>query len=132
LTPNLKTKTGRGDGCDMRDYTARRDLARLRKEVKDNYECKPDDGPELLAKVLDWTAAVGVGTTYIELSSPWENGCCKVFYPPREAPIIIECWRRESGSRRPHSAVGYGPHAPQNQHPDGSETDHALSIDLAQ
>ena len=63
---------------------------------------------------------------YIEPGSPWENGYCessngkvryeslngKIFYSPKEAQIVIEKWRGEYNTRRPHSALGYRPPAP--------------------
>ena len=85
-------------------------------------------GPEFIAqKVQDWIAAVGAKTAYIELGSPWENGYCEsfnarfrdellnreLFYSLREAQIVIEDWRKHYNTRRPHSALGYRPQAPE-------------------
>ncbi|WP_371808129.1 integrase core domain-containing protein [Ruegeria sp. HKCCD7239] len=77
--------------------------------------------------VRDWIAAVGAQTAYIEPGSPWENGYCEsfngrfrdellngeVFYSLREAQILIEQWRRHYNTKRPHSALGYRPPAPE-------------------
>ena len=71
--------------------------------------------------------AVGPKTAYIEPGSPWENGYCEsfngrmrdellngeIFYSLREAQIIIESWRKHYNTKRPHSALGYRPHAPE-------------------
>ncbi|EAQ47199.1 transposase orfB [Roseobacter sp. MED193] len=66
-------------------------------------------------------------TAYIEPGSPWENGYCEsyngrfrdellngeVFYSLREAQIMIEQWRKHYNTKRPHSALGYRPPAPE-------------------
>ena len=89
---------------------------------------RSDNGPEFVAQaVRDWIAAVGAKTAYIEPGSPWENGYCEsfncrfrdellngeVFYTLREAQIIIEKWRKHYNTKRPHSALGYRPPAPE-------------------
>ena len=89
---------------------------------------RSDNGPEFIAQaVRDWIAAVGTKTAYIEPGSPWENGYCEsfngrfrdellngeIFYSLREAQIIIEEWRRHYNTKRPHSALGYRPPAPE-------------------
>ena len=88
---------------------------------------RSDNGPEFVAKELrKWLAKVGTGTLYIEPGSPWENGYCEsfngklrdeclngeIFYSLKEAQIVIEKWRVEYNTRRPHSALGYRPPAP--------------------
>ncbi|GEM_PF-2954585 len=75
-------------------------------------------GPEFVAKgVRQWLAKPGTGTLYIKPGSPWENGYCEscngklrdeclngeIFYSLREAQIVIEQWRAEYNTRRPHS-----------------------------
>ncbi len=85
-------------------------------------------GPEFVAQaVRDWIAAVGAKTAYIEPGSPWENGYCEsfnarfrdelfdgeIFYSLREAQILIEQWRKHYNTKRPHSALGYRPPAPE-------------------
>ncbi len=89
---------------------------------------RSDNGPEFVAKaVQSWIAAVGAKTAYIERGSPWENGYIEsfngklrdellrgeVFYSLREAEVVIESWRRHYNTRRPHSALGYRPPAPE-------------------
>ena len=85
-------------------------------------------GPEFIAEaVRDWIKAVGAKTAYIEPGSPWENGYCEsfngrvrdellngeIFYSLKEAQIIIERWRTHYNTKRPHSALGYRPPAPE-------------------
>ena len=89
---------------------------------------RSDNGPEFIAEaVRDWIKAVGAKTAYIEPGSPWENGYCesfngrmrdellnrKIFYSMREAQNIIERWRSHYNTKRPHSALGYRPPAPE-------------------
>ena len=89
---------------------------------------RSDNSPEFIAQtVRDWIAAVGAKTAYIEPGSPWENGYCEsfnarfrdellngeIFYSLREAQIIIEEWRKHYNTKRPHSALGYRPPAPE-------------------
>jgi transposase InsO family protein len=88
---------------------------------------RSDNGPEFVARaVRDWLGRVGVTTLYIEPGSPWENGYCEsfngklgdellkieIFYTLLEAQVLIERWRRDDNTNRPHSALGYRPPAP--------------------
>jgi len=89
---------------------------------------RSDNGPEFVAEAVQlWINAVGAKTAYIEPGSPWENGYCEsfnarfrdelltgeIFYSLKEAQIIIEQWRRFYNTKRPHSALGYRPPAPE-------------------
>ena len=89
---------------------------------------RSDNGSEFTAKaVREWMGRVGVKTLYIEPGSPWENGynesfngklrdeCLNVelFNHLTEAKIIIEHWRRQYNTIRPHTSLGYRPPAPQ-------------------
>lgn len=89
---------------------------------------RSDNGPEFVAEAVQrWINAAGAKTAYIEPGSPWENGYCEsfnarfrdellngeIFYSLKEAQIIIEQWRRFYNTRRPHSALGYRPPAPE-------------------
>ena len=72
-------------------------------------------------------ARLGTKAVYITPVSPWENGYVEsfngklrdellngeIFYTLREAQVIIERWRREYNTFRPHSALGYRPPAPE-------------------
>ena len=89
---------------------------------------RSDNGPEFTAKaVREWLGRVGVKTLFIEPGSPWENGYNESFngklrgellngeisYSLKEARILIERWRQEYNTVRPHSALGYRPPAPE-------------------
>ena len=89
---------------------------------------RSDNGPELTAHLVrDWLSRLEVGTLFIEPGSPWENGYVEsfngklrdellereIFYTLREAQILIERWRVEYNTIRPHSSLGYRPPAPE-------------------
>jgi transposase InsO family protein len=80
-----------------------------------------DNGPELIAWALrDWCRLAGTTTTYIEPGSPWENPFVESFNGRvrdellnleefaslLEAQVIIEAWRIEYNTYRPHSSLG--------------------------
>ena len=85
-------------------------------------------GPYGLCRWRGWGAAVGARTAYIERGSPWKNGYvesfnarlhgelldAEVFHSLREAQILIEHWRRHYNTKRPYSAFGYRPAAPES------------------
>jgi len=88
---------------------------------------RSDNGPEFTAKaVRGWLGRIGVKTLFIEPASPWENGYNEsfngklrdevlnqeIFYTLQEAQVIIERWRKEYNTFRPHSSLGYRPPAP--------------------
>jgi transposase InsO family protein len=64
---------------------------------------------------------------FITPGSPWENGYIEsfngklrdelldreIFYALAEAKVLIERWREEYNTLRPHSALGYRPPAPE-------------------
>jgi transposase InsO family protein len=94
---------------------------------------RSDNGPELTAKVVrDWLRELGVKTLFIEPGSPWENGYNEgfngtlgeevlkreIFFTLTEAKVLIEQWRREYNTLRPHSSLGYRPPAPEAVQPD--------------
>ena len=89
---------------------------------------RSDNGPEFTARaVRRWLERVGVKTLFIEPGSPWENGSCEsfngklqdellkreIFFSLAEAKVLVEQWRREYNTIRPHSARGYRPPAPE-------------------
>ncbi len=89
---------------------------------------RSDNGPEFTAEaVRDWLTRLGVRTLFIEPGSPWENGYVEsfngklrdelldgeIFDTLLEAKILIERWRVEYNTRRPHSSLGYRPPAPE-------------------
>lgn len=70
---------------------------------------------------------MNVGPLFIEPGSPWENGYCEsfngklrdellnreIFYTLEEARVLIENWREEYNTIRPHSSLDYRVPAPQ-------------------
>ena len=85
---------------------------------------RSDNGAEFIAQELrQWLGNLGTGTLYIEPGSPWENGYCEsfngklrdeclngeIFYSLKEAQIVIEGWRVQYNTVRPHSALDYRP-----------------------
>ena len=98
----------------------------IRRGVPDYF--RSDNGPEFTAKcVKEWLARVEVKTLFIEPGSPWENGYVEsfngkfrdelldgeIFDTLLEAKVLIERWRVEYNTIRPHSALGYRPPAPE-------------------
>lgn len=80
-----------------------------------------DNGPEMIAWALrDWCRLSDTTTTYIEPGAPWENPfvesfngrfrdeCLNIeeFGDLPEARLIVEDWRIEYNTYRPHSALG--------------------------
>ena len=81
---------------------------------------RPDNGPEFVAQPLrEWLKTLGTEPLYIEPGSPWENGYCEsfngklrdeclngeIFYSLQEAQIVIEQWRQQYNTVRPHSRL---------------------------
>jgi len=80
-----------------------------------------DNGPELIAWALrDWCRLAGTSTVYIEPGAPWENPYIESFNGRArdellnitefgsltEARVVIEDWRNEYNTWRPHSSLG--------------------------
>ena len=89
---------------------------------------RSDNGPEFTAKaVREWLHHLGVQTLYVEPGIPWENGYNEsfngklrdellngeMFYTLKEAQVLIERWRLEYNTIRPHSSLNYRPPAPE-------------------
>ncbi len=89
---------------------------------------RSDNGPELMANtVRKWLSRMGVKTLFIEPGSPWENGYIEsfngklrdellnveIFDTLFEAKVLVEGWRRQYNTLRPHSSLGYWPPAPE-------------------
>jgi putative transposase len=81
-----------------------------------------DNGPELTANALrDWCRFSHAGASYIEPGSPWQNPyvesfggrlrdellAVEAFNTLLEARVLVEDWRVEYNTVRPHSALGY-------------------------
>ena len=79
------------------------------------------------SRVVEWLERVDVQTLFIEPGSPWENGYnesfngtlryelldVELFDTLLEAQVLIERWRVEYNTIRPHSSLGYRPPAPE-------------------
>ena len=83
---------------------------------------RSDNGPEFIARAVKvWAMMRHSETATIEPGKPWQNGrvesfngtfrreCldAELFAHLREAKIVIEQWRWEYNTQRPHSRVGY-------------------------
>lgn len=81
-----------------------------------------DNGPELTANALrDWCRFTGTGTSDIEPGSAWRNPYVEsfrgrlrdellaidAFSTLLEAQVLVEDWRIQYNTVRPHSALGY-------------------------
>ena len=86
-----------------------------------------DNGAEFVAKApQNWIAAMGAKTAYIAPGRPRENGFIERFnarlrdelldgeilYTLREAKVVIEGWRYDSNTQRPHGSLGCKPPVP--------------------
>jgi putative transposase len=89
---------------------------------------RSDNGPEFTARaVREWLSRVNVRTLFIEPGSPWENGYVEsfngrlrdellnreIFFTLTEAKVLVERWKQEYNTKRPHSSLGYRPPAPE-------------------
>ncbi len=89
---------------------------------------RSDNGPEFTAKaVREWLSRVDVKSLFIEPGSPWEHGYVEsfngkfrdellngeIFFTLTEAKVLVERWRHEYNTKRPHSSLGYRPPAPE-------------------
>ncbi len=83
---------------------------------------RSDNGSEFVAHaVKEWLAQSGVETLYIEPGSPWQNAYSEsfnsrfrdelldreVFTSLVEAQVLVEDYRREYNTERPHSSLSY-------------------------
>lgn len=88
----------------------------------DAREVWDGNGPEFAGKVLDARAyEVGIALSFIRPGKPVENACIESFngrfreeclnehwfVSPRHAKCLIESWRIEYNTKRPHSSLGY-------------------------
>jgi len=80
-----------------------------------------DHGPEFIAHaVADWCRFAGTGSIFIDPGSPWQNAWIESFNGRLrdevlngwhfdtllEAKVLIEDWRTDYNTHRPHSAHG--------------------------
>lgn len=83
---------------------------------------RSDNGSEFIAKAVQgWLEQTGCATIYITPGSPWENPYIEsftgtlraeclnpeLFVNLQEARVMIEAWREEYNTDRPHSSLGY-------------------------
>jgi putative transposase len=93
-------------------------LVATRGRAPEHIRC--DNGPELTANALkDWCRFSGSGAVYIEPGSPWQNAyvesfnsrlrdellAVELFGSLVEAKVLVEDWREDYNTRRPHSAL---------------------------
>jgi transposase InsO family protein len=93
---------------------------------------RSDNGPGFTATaVRDWLKRLRVQTLFIEPGCPWENGYVEsfngklrdellnreIFYTVTEAEVLLERWRINYNTKRPHSSLGYRPPAPEAVEP---------------
>lgn len=80
-----------------------------------------DNGPEMTAHALrDWCRLGRTGSAFIEPGSPWQNAyvesfggrvrdellAVELFSSLAEAKVLVEDWRQDYNTHRPHSALG--------------------------
>jgi putative transposase len=97
-------------------------LARLFEEHGAPRYLRSDNGPEFIAVTLKgWLAFTSARTAYIEPGCPWQNGFRESFHgrfrdeflngtllrSVTEARILMERYRKEYNSERPHQSLGY-------------------------
>jgi len=83
---------------------------------------RSDNGPEFIAAaVTKWLDSVGTDTLFVGPGAPWENGYIEsfnsrlrdellngeLFLGLAEARYLVESWRVEYNTERPHSALNY-------------------------
>jgi putative transposase len=97
-------------------------LERLFRQYGAPQVLRSDNGPEFIARALKiWTLLHHSETATIDPGKPWQNGSVESFHATfrrecldaeyfahlREAKILIEQWRWEYNTQRPHSSLGY-------------------------
>jgi putative transposase len=108
-----------GRTCTADDVVAI--IERLVAERGAPQQLRMDNGPELIAWALrDWCRMHSTTTSYIEPGAPWENAFVESFNGRArdellnieefgtllEAQVVIEAWRVEYNTYRPHSSLG--------------------------
>jgi putative transposase len=97
-------------------------LALVMKERGHPCYLRSDNGSEFIEKSLQkWLRSKGTESIFITPGSPWENGKCESFNGKlrdeclnahwfrtlREARVLIEMWRKQYNTFRPHRSLGY-------------------------
>ena len=95
-------------------------LAKVMAERGSPVHIRSDNGPEFIANaVTRWLESIGTGTLFVEPGSPWENGYIEsfnsrlrdellngeLFTGLAEARYLVEAWRVEYNTERPHSSL---------------------------
>jgi putative transposase len=108
-----------GRRCTAEDVIV--ELERLAGEHGPPRFLRADNGPELIANALrDWCRLSRVAISYIEPGSPWENPYVESFNSRvrdellnieefgslLEAQVVVETWRNEYNTYRPHGSLG--------------------------
>ena len=85
---------------------------------------RSDNGPEFTARAIrNWLSQNAIKTSYIKPGAPWENGYAEsfigklrdelldreIFFNLAEAKVLMDGYRREYNTVRPHSALSYRP-----------------------
>ena len=101
-------------------------LSRLISERGVPRALRSDNGPEFISNsIKKWAAQLELPLAFTEPGKPWQNGfnesfngkfrdeCLSTewFRNRREARAVIEQWRQEYNTQRPHSSLGYLPPA---------------------
>jgi transposase InsO family protein len=83
---------------------------------------RSDNGPEFIATAIrEWLQAIGTGTLFIKPGAPWENAYIEsfnsklrdellngeLFIGLAEARYLVERWRIDYNTARPHSGIDY-------------------------
>ena len=107
-----------GRHCTADDLLVELDRLVDRYDAPSSLRC--DNGPELIAWALrDWCRMSRIGISYIEPGSPWENAYVESFNGRvrdellnieefgslLEAQVVVEAWRIEYNTYRPHGAL---------------------------
>jgi transposase InsO family protein len=97
-------------------------LARLFSEHGAPRFLRSDNGPEFIAHALQaWLASQQTQTHFIAPGSPWQNGFRESFHSRlrdeflfgnlfasvAEARVLVEQFRQEYNTQRPHQSLGY-------------------------
>ena len=95
-------------------------LASVMRERGAPEHIRSDNGPEFIARRLRaWLHRCAIGTLFIEPGSPWQNAFVEsfngtlrnelldgeMFFSVTEARSLVEDWRREYNTVRPHSSL---------------------------
>ena len=108
-----------GRCCDAEDLVTELEQLVVTYGPPSSLRC--DNGPELIANTLrEWCRFSRIGISYIEPGSPWENPYVESFNGRvrdellnieefgslLEAQVVVEDWRIEYNTYRPHGALG--------------------------